>query len=102
MQVALQPSILHLVLTGLPHLARLSGVARELVPALTAKAITPLGTLWMVAFQLTSCPSSSRSLNISPWKGEAVAASELFEAKSLATLPLATFIILGFSTLTVT
>ena len=38
MQVALQPTMTQVLFTGLPHLARLSGVARVLVPALTAKA----------------------------------------------------------------
>ena len=61
LQVALHPSMLQVLFTGRPHLARLSGVARVLVPALTAKAITPRGTLKMVAFQLMSCPSSSKS-----------------------------------------
>ena len=33
--------------TTLPHLAKLSGVAKEFVDALMAKLITPLGTEYM-------------------------------------------------------
>ena len=54
MQMELHPSMVQVLLTCFPHLARLSGVAKEFVPALTAKAMTLRGTLWMVAFQLMS------------------------------------------------
>ena len=52
--VTLHPSMMQDLLTGRPHLDKLSGVARVLVPARTAKAITPRGTRWMVACQLMS------------------------------------------------
>ena len=72
-----QPLMEHLVSTGLPHLAKLSGVASVLVPALTAQAITPLGTLKIVAFQAMSFSSSSRNFSISPWKPNFATAAEL-------------------------
>ena len=51
---------LHLESTILPHLAKLSGVARLLVTALQANAITPFGTLYIIAFQSMSVASSSK------------------------------------------
>ena len=55
-----QSCTLHLVSTLTPQRARLSGVARELVPARTAQARTPLGTWWIRACQEMSSFSLPR------------------------------------------
>ena len=94
--------MLHFVSTLLPHLARLSGVAKVLVLALTAQAMTPLGTWKMVAFHDMSFSSLANRESISPWKAHWLAVSILFSLYRFSTFLLASTMMLGFSTLTVT
>ena len=72
-------SMKHFGLTFRPHLARFEGVARQSVPALTAKDKTPLGTENIVARQDISWPSDSRKVNIITY---IIAATLLFNLSS--------------------